>query len=152
MTIGDGWTSRLLVGLAEHLAANSIGVWRPAGAYTAAETGILIRAVPAAPDRIITLATYPLSSTPAVQDVLTGVQVRMRGTTDPRVVDDLADSVFDLLDSSGSQTWGAGDGEVSIVDVTRQSAVSLGQDGNGRWEASHNYYVTAMRRTTNRTN
>jgi hypothetical protein len=31
MATGDGWTSRLLTGCAEHLAAPNIGAWNPTG-------------------------------------------------------------------------------------------------------------------------
>jgi hypothetical protein len=146
---GDGWTSRLLTGLAEHLAANGVGVWHPDGsAYAAGETGILLRAIPTTPDRIITLAAYPVGGgTPGIADTTTGIQARFRGGTDPRDCDDLADAIHDLLDSATNLTLGG----VRVVQLYRQSYASLGQDTNRRWEASHNYYVEAMRPTLNRT-
>jgi hypothetical protein len=145
--IGDGWTSRLLVGCAEHLQAASIGVWRPSGVYTAAETAIVIRAIPAKPDRLITLATYPVASPPGLADVTEGLQIRVRGTADPRDAGDLGDAIFDVLDSAEGLRWGG----IPIVQVYRQSYASLGADTAGRWELSHNYYVEAMRPTANRT-
>lgn len=148
MATGDGWTSRLLTGLAEHLAAAGIGVWHADGStYTAGEVGILIRAIPQAPDQVITLAPYVVASPIGMADYTLGVQVRCRGTRDPRVVEDLGDAVFDLLDSIGRTTWGG----VPIVDCYRQSYAALGQDSNGRWEVSHNYLIEAMRPTSNRT-
>lgn len=148
MAIGDGWTSRLLAGLAEHLQAAGIGVWRPDGpSYTAAEVGIVIRGIPTSPDRIITLAPYVVASPPGLADVTQGVQIRVRGTKDPRVAEDLADSVFDRLDSAHGITWGG----IPIVQVYRQSYAALGADANGRWETSSNYYVEAMRPTAHRT-
>lgn len=152
MPTGDGWTSRLLVGLAQHLDANSIGDWDPTGTYTADQVGILIRAVPSTPDTVITLAPYVNATAErGLGDLTTGVQLRFRGTTDPRVCEDLADEAFDLLDSSGFQVWGTPPADIVIADVYRASYTSLGQDSNGRWEASHNYFVEAMRPTTNRT-
>lgn len=142
------WTTSLITGLAELLAAGGVGVWRPTGpAYTDAEIGILMRAIPQQPDRVITLAPYPVASPVGLADYVQGVQVRCRGTTDPRVCEDLGDAVFDLLDSASRLTLGG----VSVVQIYRQSHTSLGQDGNGRWESSSNYYVEAMRATTNRT-
>lgn len=149
MAIGDGWTSRLLTGLAELLATGGAGTWRASGAYTAAETAIVIRAIPQDPDRIITLAAYPIGSDlPGMADHTVGVQVRCRGVPDdPRDVEDLADTVFELLDSYGRGTVGT----IPVVDIVRRSYTSLGQDVNRRWETSSNYYVEAMRPTTNRT-
>ncbi|MEU8821802.1 minor capsid protein [Actinoplanes sp. NPDC048796] len=144
---GDGWTSRLLTGAAQHLAAAGIGTWNPNGVYTDTEVGIAIRAVPPGPDRLITLATYPVTSEPGLADVTEGLQVRVRGTKDPRVVADLGDAVFDLLDSAEGLNWGG----VAVVQVFRQSYTSLGVDTSGRWEISHNYYVQAMRPTNHRT-
>lgn len=148
MATGDGWTSRLLAGLAQHLADNGIGVWRPDGpAYTADETGILIRAIPSSPDRIITLAAYPVTGYVGLADITVGVQMRLRGGTDPRDCDDLADAIFDLLDSASGLTLGG----IAVVQMYRQSYASLGADANGRWERSENYYADAMRPTANRT-
>jgi hypothetical protein len=148
MATGDGWTSRLLTGLAEHLAAAGIGTWRPSGSYQAGEVGIYIRAIPTSPDRIITLAPYVVASTSGIADVTQGVQIRIRGSQDPRVAEDLGDAIFDLLDSATGLTWRG----IPVVEVTRRSYAALGADANGRWELSHNYYVEAMRPTSHRFN
>lgn len=149
MATGDGWTSKVLVGLAVILDTANVGDWNPTGAYTANQTGILLRAVPPDPDRIITLAAYPVGTDlQGMADHTLGVQIRVRGLPDnPRDCDDLADSIFDELDSTGRATWG----DVPVVQAWRQSYTSLGQDANGRWERSENYYVQAMRPTTHRT-
>ncbi|MET0492918.1 MAG: minor capsid protein [Actinoplanes sp.] len=143
----SGLTSTLLTSLAEHLAAEGIGVWKPDGAYTAAETAITIRGIPALPDQLITLSSYRVGDDyPGGQDFVQMVQVRFRGTTDPRVVDDLGDSVFDLLDSR--EHWHCG--PIPVVYSQRRSDTSLGQDGNRRWESSHNYALHVMRPTAHR--
>lgn len=149
MATGDGYTSRLLAGLAEHLAAAGIGTWDPTGAtYAAGATAIVIRAIPAQPDRLITITAYPLGNNlPGMADHVTGVQVRVRGTQDPRVCDDLADAIFDLLDGATALTWGG----IPVKDVGRRSYTSLGQDGSRRWERSENYLVDAMRPTSKNT-
>ncbi len=147
MATGDGWTSRLLTGCAEHLHAADVGVWRASGAYQTNEVGIFIRAIPAAPDRIITLAPYVVASPTGLADYTQGVQIRVRGTKDPRVAEDLADAIFDALDSAHGLFWGG----IPIVQCYRQSYTALGADSNGRWETSSNYYVEAMRPTPNRT-
>lgn len=143
------WTTNLLTGLAEILAAGvEDAAWRPDGpAYTSDEVGILMRSIPQQPDRVITLSPYPVASPVGMADVVQGVQIRCRGTVDPRVCEDLADEIFDLLDSASRLTLGG----VAVVQIYRQSYTSLGQDGNGRWESSSNYYVEAMRATAHRT-
>lgn len=153
MAAGDGWESWLIVGLAEHLAAAGLGTWRPTGAYLASEIAIVDRGIPQTPDQLITLADYVVSGSArsGLADMTVGIQIRLRGTADPRVVSDLGAEIFDLLDQSGQQTWGTAPRQVSIVDVWRQSYTSLGFDGNGRWETSHNFYVEAMRPTAHRT-
>lgn len=144
------FTFDLLTGLAAYLDTAGVGDWRPDGsAYAAGEVAIVIRGIPQQPDRLITLAPYPVDSTRfrGMADHTLAIQARIRGTTDPRVCDDLADDIFDQLDSLTGVTLGG----VPIVQAWRQSYTSLGQDGNGRWEASHNYYFDVMRPTANKT-
>lgn len=148
MATGQGWTSRLLTGWAEDIAAAGLGVWRPTGVYQANETGIVIRAVPDSPDRLITLAAYPLGTDlQGMADHQLAVQVRIRAGTDPRDCDDLADAIHDRYDSATGLRWG----DIPIVQLWRQSYTSLGDDTNGRWSRSENYYIEAMRPTAHRT-
>lgn len=145
---GEGWTSLLIVGVAQRLHTAGVGTWRANGTYAANEIGIYVRAIPTSPDRIITLAAYPVGTgLQGMQDHRTGLQIRVRGTEDPRICDDLADAIFDDLDSLGRAVLNG----VHVVDVWRQSYTSLGQDAQRRWERSENYYVDAMRATTTRT-
>lgn len=152
MAAGDSWDSWLITGLAEHLADHGLGVWRPDGtAYQPDEVAISDRGIIPQPDRLIVLTDYIVPGQPdGLADMLIGVQIRLRGTTDPRVVRDLGSEIYDLLDSSGRQVWGQPGREVHVTDVWRQSYTQLGADQRGRWEASHNYYVTAMRPTAYR--
>jgi hypothetical protein len=107
-----------------------------------------VRAIPPSPDRGITIAPYPVGTgLKGMQDHQSALQLRLRGTEDPRVCDDLADAIFEELDSLGRATLGG----ISIVDMWRQSYTSLGQDAQRRWERSENYYVDAMRASTTRT-
>lgn len=142
-----GYTVDLLTGLAQILADGNAGVWDPAGVYTADQVGITITGIPQAPDRIICLTAYPVQDTPGLVDVTAGVQIRIRGTRDPRVAEDLADAVYDLLHGRSSYT-AAG---VAVAQSWRQSYAQLGPDGNGRWERSDNYYVQAARPNTHNT-
>ena len=145
-----GFSTDLLTGLAVHLAAGSIGAaWNTSGAYTVLQTGIVLGNVPQSPDRIITLAAYGVSDSPALSDSVLGVQVRCRwGGQDPRPVDDLADSIFNLLHGKTALALTTG---VTVVQCLRQSATTLGQDENGRWSNASNYYITVHRPSTHRT-
>lgn len=148
MALGDGWTSQLIANLAQHLHNAGVGVWRPSGSYASGETAIVVRDIPPSPDRLIVLAPYVVVTAQRdLQDVTVGVQARIRGTTDPRVCEDISDTLFELLDGAKHVVLG----DIRTVQIYRQSYGSLGQDGNKRWEASHNYYVEAMRPTPNRT-
>ncbi len=140
-----GWTTDLLTGLAVYLDAQDVATWRADGsAYTAGETGIVLRDIPDSPNRLITITTYPLEHLRGMQDLLIGVQIRVRGLPrQPADCDDLADRIFEELDSIGHTRWGG----VEIVDCYRQSHASLGADGQHRWSRSENYYVDAMRAT-----
>lgn len=141
-----GWTENLVTGLAQYLATAGVGVWRATGVYLPAETAIVYRAVPQTPDRLITLAPYPVATGyQGLADVTEGVQARIRGLVDPRDCDALGDAVYELLDGATNLTFGG----VRVVHIYRQSHTSLGQDGNGRWESSSNFYVDAMRPTAN---
>ncbi|GIJ10731.1 minor capsid protein [Micromonospora andamanensis] len=146
MATGDGWTSRLITGLAELLDAADVGTWRPTGGYTAEEIAIVVRGIPQQPDRLITLAPYRVPSPIGIADFVQGVQLRTRGTTDPRVAEDIADACLDLLDSASNLTVGG----IAVVQISHRSYTSMGQDNNGRWETSSNYYVEAMRPTIHR--
>jgi hypothetical protein len=142
----SGWTTDLLIGVAEALDAAAVGTWRASGIYVAGETAIVIRVIPPEPERLITLAAYPVGPA-AVQlaDTVVGVQIRLRAGVDPRDCDDLADAVYDLLHGASRLTWTG----IDVVQVRRVSYTSLGQDTAGRWERSENYYVDAMRPTDN---
>ena len=146
----SGFSTDLLTGLAVHLAAGGLGAtWNTSGAYTALQTGIVLGNVPQSPDRIITLTGYGVGDSPNLSDSVLGVQVRCRwGGSDPRPVDDLADSIFNLLHGKTALTLTTG---VTVVQCLRQSATTLGQDGNSRWSNASNYYLTVHRPSTHRT-
>ena len=135
-----GWTTSLLVGLAEHLADVVPDLaWRPDGpAYTAAEVGVVLGAMPADPDRVVVLTAYPMSGS-GLSDVVQGVQVRCRGTRgDPTSPDDLDDAVYAVLHGAEQLRLGG----VLVAHTRRASAAHLGPDTNRRHETTSNYYLT----------
>jgi len=138
-----GFTSDLLYGIAERLQAAEVATWRPTGSYQVGETPIVMQSMPATPDRCVTLAAYDVAS-PLADHCVTGVQVRCRGTRDPRVVDDLTDDVRDALHGLGAHGPVELHG-IHVALVVRNSSADLGPDGNGRFETTSNFYVTAAR-------
>lgn len=143
-----GFQSDLAVGFAQLLAAKNVGTWNAAGAYTATQTGIVLRGLPQSPDRVIVLAPYPVADDLVHGDDVTGLQVTTRwGGGDPRPGDDLADQVFDALQALPRTTLSTG---IVVEQCFRRSGTSLGQDGNSRWRTVQNFYVTCHRPTTHR--
>jgi len=143
-----GFETDLLTGIAQLLAAASLGTWRDTGVYTALETGIVFDTVPQSPDRVITLTDYVVSDDPTLSDSVIGVQVRTRwGGQDPRPVKDLDGSIFDALHGLEGVTLTGG---VHIVSMFRRSGVGMGTDINNRWMRSSNYYATVHRPSQNR--
>lgn len=141
-----GFTTDLLEGLAEYLAANGIGLWQPAAPYAPDDTAIVIGAQPAAPDRCVTLTAYPVTDMVGLADVTVGIQIRCRAGRDPAEVTDLDDEIFALLHGTDGHVWGG----VDVVQIYRQSGAPMGRDGSDREERSSNYYADAMRPTASR--
>jgi len=151
MTLAAGFQSNLLTGLAVHLAAGGIeATYRTSGVFTALETGIVLGSIPQTPDRIVTLTVYDSDDDPALSDSAVRVQVRCRAQgADKRLVDNLEDAIFNLLQNKLDITLSTG---VTVGQIHRASGpASLGQDGNSRWSTSSNYSVSAHRPSANRT-
>lgn len=143
-----GYTTDLLTGLAQHLAANGIGTWSTAGTYSATQTGIVLRVVPQSPDAVIVLSDYSITDDPSLSDTVTGVQIRTRTAgADPRSTDDLADRIFDLLHGVTGLVLGT----VKTQAITRESYLPGGRDANERHERTDNYYVQTWRPSPHRT-
>jgi hypothetical protein len=144
-----GYQTNLLTGVAQLLAAASVGTWNPTGVYASSDKAIVLKTIPETPDTIIALATYPVTSDPALSDSVTGLQVLTRAAgQDPRTVDDLADLIFDQLQGLHDVTLGTG---VRLVQCLHHGGGSLGEDSLHRWSRSDNYYITSHRPSLNRT-
>jgi hypothetical protein len=144
------WTRTLLSGLAQHLAASGVGVWHPNGIYAPAEVAITIGGLPSSPDTAIALAVYgvgPSGDDPTEPDSHVLAQARIRAGQDPRVVDDLADLVFDALHGLSDVVLPDG---VLLLQALRTVVAPLGVDGSGRWERADSYSIRVHRPTTHR--
>jgi len=147
-----GFNTNLLTNLAAFLQTNSIGTWNTSGAYSSSQTGITLYTMPQTPDKIVCLSAYGVSDEPLTNHSIIGVQIRCRmNGANPTLVDDLADSIFTLIQGKTNWTLGTGATAVSVVLCNRNSGpTSLGQDSNGRWSNSSNYYLTVCYPSTNR--
>lgn len=126
----------LLRGIAEHLAGSGVGTWKPSGVYAPTETGIVVDAVPQAPDALIALSGYPVDDG-LEGDALVGVQVITRAAgADPRPINDLAEQVFSALHGLEAVVLNG----VPVRLCWRQSSTSLGADGVRRWSRVQNFY------------
>jgi hypothetical protein len=141
------WTTDLLTAIAEHLDAQDVAAWKPAGGYTPSDIAITFGRLPSTPDRAIALTAYGVdqfAADPVNTDSTQGVQLRMRGIPlDPRSVDDIADQAFDAL--QGWRHPAAG-----ILLCTRRINAPMGVDGNQRFERADSYHLLMHRPSTYR--
>ena len=135
-----GVTTDLLNGIAGKIAAEATPaiVWNPNAVYTASQTGIFMKFVPTAPDRVVVLTAVNQGddiSMPAGQVM---VQVRGRGLPNrPTDVDDLLDSIFPILHGATDLIFGT----VTVTQMNRKVRVPMGQDDSKRWELIDQYYL-----------
>lgn len=134
------YSTDLVEGLAELLAAGGLGVYRPEALYDPAETGIVLAVMPPDPDRAICLTDYPVEDTDQ-PDAITAIQIRMRAGPDPRAVSALADDVFDLLHNRRHYRVRG----IHIALSWRNSQAWIGQDAHGRMEIAANFYLRTTR-------
>ena len=139
-----GYNSNLLTGLATQLQTSGIGRFITGGVYDEGDTAITIGTQPAQPDRVITLMSYPVEDSD-LGNVITGVQMKFRAGRDPRQVEDLSDSVYDLLHNKSGYRLGS----IYVLLSWRQSATWFGQDTDQRVERVENYYLRAERPAPN---
>ena len=142
-----GFTTDLLVGVAEHLDAAAVASWEPAAAYDQNTAGIFIATLPEHTGGVVTLTAYGMDDDPILPDSTMGLQVRVRAPgRDPRDSDDLADAAYDALQGLGPVDLNG----VHIQLCTRVSSLPMGMDATGRWERSDNYRVQVHRPGTHR--
>lgn len=133
------FTTDLLAGMAQDIAAAGIGTYRSDGSvYLLDETGVVFKNLPESPDRCIVLTAY--GSTDEAKSNLNSinVQIWMRGLPrQPLDVDHLGDDIFNLFQGVESRWYGT----AFAVQILRKSTIQLGTDANQRWERSDNYVV-----------
>ncbi|UVK61349.1 tail terminator [Microbacterium phage Gingerbug] len=135
----------LVRGVGETLAAESFLAWVDPdgdGAYTDAQAGLYLGAVPSTPRRAVAMNSYTVAMHPTP---IVGVQFHF-AAYDPDDLTAMAQAVSDVLEGR----WGGMLGTVRLVASAWQSGTSLGQDANGREQRTENYYLTIARSIPNR--
>lgn len=134
-----------LTGIALHLAALDLGVWRPDGIYQPDDTGIVLVRVPEEPASVIVLGSYAVSDDPDYADSVLGLQVQVRAAGEnPTPMLDLTSSVFAALHGIGPLNLPTADPEATgprVLSCERRSHTSGGQDRAGRWSSIQNFYT-----------
>lgn len=130
------WTRSLTEGLAQLLENYDVGTFHSSGvAYTAGQTAIVIDYVPAQPDRVVTVTLYAAADDPTLGESEAAVQVRSRGTRDPRVAMDMDDAVFNALQNLPRSAVGG----TVVAGCWRTNSGYMGADDNGRHQRVSNY-------------
>lgn len=141
------FTSDLLTGVAEYLAAEGIGEYRPDGSvFPTDATAIVDRTMPQSPARVVALDSYSVSDDPNLAQGTVGLHITTRAGGDPRDVEDLDDAIFDCLHGATNLDLNG----VLVQQVYRQSNAPLGQDGNRRWQSTSNFYLDVHRPSRHR--
>jgi len=140
------FTGDLMAGLAEFLAAEGVGTYKASGVYAADEVGIVLDVVPAAPERVVVLTPYMASDSPALSDSELSLQIRVRGTRDPRTAYELDDKAFEAMQNLPRTVMGG----VTVAAAWRTSGSYLGVDGNARHERVSNYRLLVHRPSEHR--
>lgn len=133
-------------GLAQYLAVRGHGTYDPTGT-----TGdMFVEAMPSTPDTCVVLTQYggPESDSLLPYDE-PRVQVRVRGTTDPRVSRARAEAIRSELHGLTAVTLP--DGTELISAIAMQPVASLGVDDNRRHEHVVNFRTEIRNPTAHRT-
>lgn len=101
MTLAVNTLRALAEGVAQRLADEADPVlniaWQASGKYTTGQRGIYLKKIPVDPDEIISLSPRQLAADPTLADSVYALQVRFRGTKDPRTVWAMVSAVRDVL-------------------------------------------------------
>lgn len=137
----------ILTGLAEHLDAAGVGVWRPDTPYEASETAIFLSITGDQPDRAITLALYPLGTNGSGSVMEMGLQVRVRGDrSDPMSHIELQDATYTQLQALSNTTLPNG---VRLSRCLHAASTTPAQDDNQRVYTYDNFELLVHRPTKN---
>lgn len=133
-------TRDLLEGVAGTLKAAGLVEWNADAVYAAGQTGVFMKRMPAAPDRVVVLTAVSRGDDPSMPLGQIMLQVRGRGRPNqPLDVDDLLDSIFAVLHGSTDLPFG----DMTVIQCNRRITAPMGMDDAKRWERADQYYIDA---------
>lgn len=128
-----------LVGLAEYLDEEGVGVWLTTGSYQTGQCGIVIGALPPAPVSVIGLIPYVVGDEHGQPWGERAVQITMRSQGIIAALE-LQDAVFKALDHRSLRLGG-----VDVPMVWRQVADVVAPDESKREIIQDSYYLRVSR-------
>lgn len=134
--------ARLLDGWAQHMHNLGIATFAPDGIYPATVTApaIYFGKLVDKPDLAVALNHYGADPDVFTQqhNPLMRVQLRWRGTKDPRTVHAIADAAYDVLHTMTPGPWPGG---LRPLWVQRTLVAPIEPDSNSRWMRADSYEI-----------
>jgi len=128
----------LLTGIAQMISDTAIAVYKPAGAYGAADNAIVFGVWPQAPDRCVVLNYTPMVLATMIPMERGLLECHVRGRAgDPFDAAETADALRDLLHGIRAKPFGA----VNVIQILHRNSVPLVQDANRRMEQVEQFDV-----------
>ena len=128
----------LLTGIAQMISDSSIAVYKPAGAYDAAETGVVFGGWPQSPDACVVLNYTPVTDATMVPMGKGILEVHSRGSAgDPFGATEIASPIFDLIHGMTDHWFGS----AHIIQLLRDHVAPLEMDASKRYKRVDIYYV-----------
>lgn len=128
----------LLTGIAQIISDSSVAVYRPTGAYSAAENAVVFGVWPQTPDRCVVLNYTPVTLATMIPMERGILEVHVRGTAgDPFDATETAAAIRDLLQGIRSHPLGS----ANIIQILHNNSVPLVQDANRRFEHVETFIV-----------
>jgi hypothetical protein len=128
----------LLTGIAQMISDTAIAVYKPAGAYDAADNAIVFGVWPQSPDRCIVLNYTPLVLATMIPMERGLLEAHIRGPAgDPFDAADTGAAIRDLIHGIRNTPFGT----ANVIQILHRNTVPLVQDANRRMEVVEQFDV-----------
>jgi len=128
----------LLTGIAQMISDSNIALYKPSGAYGAADRAIVFGAWPQAPDKCIVLNYTPVTLATMIPMERGILEVHIRGAAgDVFDSTETAAAIRDLLQGIRSTPLGT----ANVIQILHNNSVPLVQDANKRFEHVETFIV-----------
>ncbi|SOD72721.1 hypothetical protein SAMN05892883_2071 [Jatrophihabitans sp. GAS493] len=134
-------TLDLVSGMAQAIHDAGIGTYRADQAdYLDGEIGCHFHRMPPLGAAIVFTPYTPGGDSLAQATGIIAVQIKVRGNTDPFYLVALVDEIYQLFQGLTNVVYGS----IIVTQMTNRSSVPLGQDSDGRWSHSLNFYCDVV--------